>query len=181
MKLIMTSYSQNTSGFKPSWIDILKNSDYLKLNNVSVYDPSELLSDSQESSVVKSLKSNRCKINDNNIKFIASTSTNDIHKSYDDISDRFLKSYTTFYSSETEFQSNYVLSRSDLLIADLNEPCYGRMISEICTAHSIGIPVIGILHKCIIDPFVQNRLNAIISINSIDDIIRQILAFTIVN
>jgi hypothetical protein len=173
MTLITTSYPNNVFLTKPNWIDILKENSYIKSNSIAVYDPSQALIDNEDNlriieALSRSLSSNI-------------TVKQDVGKPFDEVKDILFRSNDTLYSSEIEFQSQYIISRSDLLIVDLNEPSYGRSIVDICYANSVNVPVIGILHKCVIDPLVQSRVNALVSINSIDDIIRQILAYTLMN
>ena len=77
-------------------------------------------------------------------------------------------------SSQILFKDLFLLIRSDIVVADFNNPSAGSA-QEILYAHLMDIPILGISYRSSVSPWLQNRAVAVAAPKNADDIIRLVI------
>lgn len=80
----------------------------------------------------------------------------------DDKVNHMLSASINQLSDNLMWMHQYVLIRSDVVMADLDIPSYGEVAVDILVASALGIPVIGVCSKVFQAPHLLNRLECII-------------------
>lgn len=169
--IIYCSYSYSSI---PHWFNLLQSDSYVTINKWWVIESISLV-EYYKSKLFCSAVEQECS------KTLPSCNTNidpDLFKPYQEVS--HLLKETSDISSKITFQQFYTILRSNVLIADLNSSDIGKITSEINFAHFCKIPVIGINHRCFIEPLIHNKINVLTSTLNTKEIVRLILAFTFV-
>jgi hypothetical protein len=78
-------------------------------------------------------------------------------------------------SVDIPFKHLYALLRSDVVLADLDEPNHGES-HEVLYAYLLGVPVVGIANRFILSPWVTEKCNVVVFNDNADAIVRQVLA-----
>ncbi len=166
--IIYCSYSYSSI---PHWFTLLQSDSYVTINKWRVIDSISLVEYYKNKLFCSAVEQR-------DIKTLPPSIDPDLLKPYQEVS--HLLKETSDISSNITFQQFYTILRSNVLIADLNSSDIGKITSEINFAHFCKIPVIGINHRCFIEPLIHNKINVLTSTLNTKEIVRLILAFTFV-
>lgn len=134
----------------PSWLKRVE-----ELEEVITYSPYRPISDN----VLNELRKR-----ENYELPVISIKNSQIEKPFSEMEKTILECDQSEYSDALELKSLYILSRSDLVVADLN--LSGDIGVELTIAWMYNKKIIGVSNKSYINPFIQNKCSLIVRANS---------------
>jgi len=78
-------------------------------------------------------------------------------------------------TADVAFKNVYALLRSNVVVADLDNPDHGEKTQEVMYAYLIGVPVVGVAQRFMFSPYVAEKISALVRPDP-NAIVRQVLA-----